>query len=182
MRKLMLLLIPLSILLLALCLCSAAPAEERSDEEIMHEAMLLQVSDLPAPEPEPEPEPAPEIEDDPEPVQEEVAPEPIEQPSIEEVTETPQQSSYSGSSFKRDGVWYYGGFKYTWYSSNVLHHYRTSEWTPDSQDVYRDSDGYAVVASEDYPFGSVISDTPFGAAKVYDCGCPSGVIDVYVNF
>lgn len=159
MKKFVSLLIPLSILLLVVCLCSASPAEEQADEEIMHEAMLLQVSDFPAPEPEP-----------------------IEQPSIEEITETPQQASYSGSSFKRDGVWYYGGFKYTWYSSNVLHHYRTSEWTPDSQGVYRDSDGYAVVASEDFPFGSVISDTPFGAAKVYDCGCPSGVIDVYVNF
>lgn len=179
MKKFVFPLMPLSILLLVVCLCNAAPAEERSDEEIMREAMLLQVSDFPAPEPEPEPEP--EIEDDPEPVHEEVAPEPIDSPFIEERAE-PQQVSYSGSSFKHDGVWYYGDFKYTWYSSNVLHHYRTSEWTPDSQGVYRDSDGYAVVASEDYPFGSVISDTPFGAAKVYDCGCPSGVIDVYVNF
>lgn len=180
MKKLLLPLVLL--LLLAVCLYGTAPAEEKSDDEIMHEATALQVSDFPAPEPEPEPEPAPEIEEDSEPVEEEIEPAPVEQPSIEEVYETPQRPSYSGSSFKRDGVWYYGGFKYTWYSSNVLRHYRTSEWMPDDQGVYRDSDGYAVVASEDYPFGSVISDTPFGAAKVYDCGCPSGVIDVYVNF
>lgn len=178
MKKLLLPLVLLLLLLLAVCLYGTAPAEEKSDDEIMREAMVSQVSDFPAP----EPEPVPEIEEDPEPVEEEIEPALVEQPSIEEITETPQQASYSGSSFKRDGVWYYGGFKYTWYSSNVLHHYRTSEWTPDDQGIYRDADGYAVVASEDFPFGSVISDTPFGAAKVYDCGCPSGVIDVYVNF
>lgn len=181
MRKLLAVLI-LPVLVFAACSAAPASTPEKSDDEIMREAMLLQVSDFPAPEPEPEQEPVPEIECDPEPAEQEVSPEPIEQPVIEETADTQQCPSYSGSSFKRDGVWYYGGFKYTWYSSNVLRHYRTGEWAPDDQGIYRDADGYAVVASEDFPFGSVISDTPFGAAKVYDCGCPSGVIDVYVNF
>lgn len=88
----------------------------------------------------------------------------------------------TANSFKSDGVWNDGAYRYTWYSSNVLHHYRTSEWTPDANGVYRDSDGYAVVASSDHSQGTVISNTPFGAAKVYDTGCASGTLDVYTNF
>lgn len=90
--------------------------------------------------------------------------------------------SSTGSNFKADGVWSDENYRYTWYSSNVLHHYRTSEWTPDANGVYRDSDGYAVVASSDHSQGTVISNTPFGAAKVYDSGCASGTLDVYTNF
>lgn len=127
---------------------------------------------------------------------EEVAEEPIEEPApevVEQPEAAPMQSStksqatstpstYVGSNFKRDGVWSDGNYRYTWYSSRVAHHYRTDEWTPDESGVYRDSEGYAVVASSDLPQGSVVEDTPFGAAKVYDCGCPSGTLDVYVNY
>lgn len=91
-------------------------------------------------------------------------------------------SSTSSSSFKSAGVLYDGTYKYTWYSSNSLYHYRTPEWTAGSDGIYRDSDGYVVVASSDYAQGTVISNTPFGACKVYDSGCASGTIDVYTNF
>ena len=87
-----------------------------------------------------------------------------------------------GSNFKRDGVWYDDRYRYTYYSSRVLRHYRTSEWTPDGNGVYRDKDGYAVVASNDHAQGTVVTGTPFGDAKVYDSGCASGTLDVYVNF
>ena len=91
-------------------------------------------------------------------------------------------SAYQGSSFRSDGVWSDGTYRYTWYSSNVLYHYRTGEWTAGSDGIYRDADGYVVVASSDLPQGSVVEDTPFGAAKVYDSGCASGTLDVYTNF
>lgn len=96
----------------------------------------------------------------------------------------PQQqaaSDYSGGSFAAQGVIYWNGIRYTYYSSRVLYHYRTPEWTAGADGIYRDSNGYVVVASNDYGQGSVVQ-TPFGSGKVYDCGCPSGTIDVYVNF
>ena len=94
-----------------------------------------------------------------------------------------QQQSYSGnsSSFKSQGVIYQNGIRYTYYSSNVLYHYRTPEWNAGSDGIYRDSAGYIVVASSDHSQGSIVS-TPFGAGKVYDSGCASGTIDIYTNF
>lgn len=94
-----------------------------------------------------------------------------------------QQQSYSGNSnsFKSQGVIYQNGTRYTYYSSNVLYHYRTPEWTAGSDGIYRDSSGYIVVASNDHAQGAVVS-TPFGAGKVYDSGCASGTIDIYTNF
>lgn len=90
-------------------------------------------------------------------------------------------SSGSGN-FQADGVWYDENYRYTWYSSNAAYHYRTPEWSAGSDGVYRDSEGYVVVASSDYAQGTVIEDTPFGAAKVYDTGCASGTLDVYTNY
>ena len=90
-------------------------------------------------------------------------------------------SSGTGN-FQSDGVWYDNNYRYTWYSSNAAYHYRTPEWSAGSDGVYRDSEGYVVVASSDYAQGTVIEDTPFGAAKVYDTGCASGTLDVYTNY
>lgn len=97
-----------------------------------------------------------------------------------------------GSFFKKMGVINENGWRYTWYSSNVLHHYRTSEWTPDENGVYRDSAGNVVVAcvAEVDQDGEIVRyvnqgeavPTPFGTGKVYDSGCAAGTIDVYVNF
>lgn len=94
-----------------------------------------------------------------------------------------QQQSYSGNSgsFKSQGVIYQNGIRYTYYSSNVLYHYRTPEWNAGSDGIYRDSAGYIIVASSDHSQGSIVS-TPFGAGKVYDSGCASGTIDIYTNF
>lgn len=94
-----------------------------------------------------------------------------------------EQQSYgsNSSSFKSQGVVYQNGTRYTYYSSNVLYHYRTSEWTAGNDGIYRDSSGYIIVASNDYAQGTVVS-TPFGTGKVYDSGCASGTIDIYTNF
>lgn len=88
------------------------------------------------------------------------------------------ESSGSGLT-KSSGVNYFNGIRETYYSSRVLHHYRTSEWTPDSQGFYRTSEGYYVVASNLYPEGTIIT-TSKGTSQVLDCGCDG--IDFYVNW
>lgn len=77
------------------------------------------------------------------------------------------------------GVNYHDGRTETYYSSNVLYHYRTSEWTLDSEGFYRDSDGYYVVAASDMEQGETFTGSK-GECKVYDCGCSDGVTDYYV--
>lgn len=90
-----------------------------------------------------------------------------------------QSYSSSGSGLtKSSGVNYHNGTRETYYSSNVLYHYRTSEWHADGEGFYRTSDGYYVVASSDHPQGTVIQ-TSKGAAMVLDSGCASGTVDFY---
>lgn len=79
------------------------------------------------------------------------------------------------------GVNEHDGRTETWYSSNVLYHYRTSEWTLDAEGFYRDSEGYYVVAASDMEQGTVFEGSK-GECKVYDCGCADGVTDYYVNW
>lgn len=79
------------------------------------------------------------------------------------------------------GVNEHDGRTETWYSSNVLYHYRTSEWTLDSEGFYRDADGYYVVAASDMEQGATFTGSK-GECKVYDCGCADGVTDYYVNW
>ena len=90
--------------------------------------------------------------------------------------------SYSGDGFQQEGVRAgVDSSTETWYSSNQAYHYRTGEWTPDDEGYYRDSDGYYVVASNDYAEGTVVN-TSKGEAKVYDDGTYSGNIDFYTNY
>lgn len=92
-----------------------------------------------------------------------------------------QQVSYSqpnGILTKSGGVNYYNGSKETWYSSRQLYHRNTSQWTLGSDGVYRDSDGYVVVARSDMAQGSTI-DTSLGKGRVHDSGCAAGVTDIY---
>ena len=79
------------------------------------------------------------------------------------------------------GVVYSNGWRFTWYSESVLpgpgldipgrHH---------DSGMVCDGDGYICVASSDLPRGTVVP-TPLGrAGKVYDSGCASGTIDLYL--
>ena len=79
------------------------------------------------------------------------------------------------------GVVEYDGHVETAYSSNVLYHENTPEWTPDEQGFYKTDDGYYVVASSDYEQGTVI-ETSQGKAIVLDDGCSNGVVDFYTNW
>ena len=92
-----------------------------------------------------------------------------------------EPTSYGGDGFAQEGVRYHDGRTETYYSSNVLYHYRTGEWTVDDEGYYRDSDGYYVVAASDIAEGETL-ETSKGTAKVYDSGCDDGVTDFYTAF
>jgi hypothetical protein len=79
-------------------------------------------------------------------------------------------------------VIYYNGYIFKYYSEKVLpgEGLKIPGRHSDGNFV-RDENGYICVASSDLPKGTVV-DTPFGKGKVYDTGCPSGVIDVYVSW
>lgn len=87
----------------------------------------------------------------------------------------------SGSDFMTLGIIKYNGRTESWYSSNVLWHYRTPEWWTDDEGFYHDADGYYVVAASDYAEGSII-ETSRGLAIVLDGGCDAGVTDFYTCF
>lgn len=138
-----------------------------------------------APEPEYTPEPEPVVET-PQPQPE---PEPVVEPVVESTPEpapTIQVYGTNPGNFKSMGVVYSGGHRYTWYSERVLPGggltaLNNNGRHTDSNGFVCDGDGYIALASNDYSMGTVI-DTPFGLGKVYDCGCASGTIDVYVNW
>ena len=98
------------------------------------------------------------------------------------------QPSYYGVSGDPDGLNSFvgiidgvNGTRETAYSSQVLYHYRTSEWTPDEYGFYRTDEGYYVVASSDYEQGTII-ETTRGEAMVLDSGCDSGIVDFYTDW
>lgn len=94
---------------------------------------------------------------------------------------TPAKNDSNGD-FKSQGIINQNGYRYSYYSSNVLRHYRTDEWTAGDDGIYRDSDGYVVAASDAHPQGSTV-DTPFGKGKVYDTGVGrNDTIDIYTNY
>lgn len=91
---------------------------------------------------------------------------------------------YSPYDLQSMGVINWGGYRYTYYSENVLPGYglQIEGRHTDEYGFVCDGDGYICVASSSLPWGTVV-DTPFGrAGKVYDSGCAWDVIDIYVNW
>ncbi len=91
---------------------------------------------------------------------------------------------YSASEFQFQGVIWYNGLKWTYYSDSVLpgeglsipgRHYDSAGYICDNND-------YIVLASCDYTKGTVLN-TPLGKqGKIYDYCPTSGIIDVYVGW
>ena len=98
-------------------------------------------------------------------------------------------SSYSGgnysgnyNNFRSAGVLYDSGYRYTYYSSNVLYHYNTANWDLGDDGIYREK-GRVVVASDAYPNGTVLNTEMFGECIVRDCGVGrSDTLDVYTAY
>lgn len=79
------------------------------------------------------------------------------------------------------GVNYHDGRTETYYSSQVLYHYRTPEWTLDEEGFYRTEEGYYVVAASDMEQGTIFEGSK-GMCIVLDTGCVPGVTDYYTNW
>lgn len=79
------------------------------------------------------------------------------------------------------GVNEYDGRTETYYSSNVLYHYRTSEWWLDEEGFYRTDEGFYVVAASDMEQGTTFEGSK-GTCIVLDTGCDEGITDYYVNW
>lgn len=91
---------------------------------------------------------------------------------------------YSPAQFMNLGVIYWGDFRWTWYSENVLPGGGLNIPGRRVNDLgyVCDENGYICLASNDYGYGTIF-DTPFGGqGKVYDSGCDSGTLDVYVSW
>ena len=92
--------------------------------------------------------------------------------------------SYGGNGgglTKQSGVNYHNGRRETYYSSNILYHHRTPEWTVDSEGFYRDSNGNYIVAASDMPQGTIFQGSK-GNCVVADSGCASGTTDYYTQW
>lgn len=93
-----------------------------------------------------------------------------------------ESGNVSLSTFKMMGVVYQNGYRYTYYEESVLpgpglvipgrHH---------EDGFIMDGDGYICVASNDLAYGTVVP-VPFDGrmGKVYDSGCASGTLDIYI--
>lgn len=113
-----------------------------------------------------------------------------EEPEAEEPAEEEQQSEvesgeyYSSSDLQFMGEIYSEGHRWTWYSQNVLPGggLNIPGRHVDENGYVCDGNGRICLASGDYGYGTVVP-TPFGKEGcVYDSGCDSGTLDVYVDF
>ena len=126
-------------------------------------------------------------EDEPEPAEAEIGPQEASEASesasaqLEPAEPAEPEPSVDPSEYRDAGVTVQGGTRYTWDSSHEPGGEVDAECEADADGVFRDSDGYIVVASGDMEMGDVV-ETPLGDGKVYD-RCPtSGVIDVYTDW
>ena len=123
-----------------------------------------------------------------EPVQEESADIDVQEESIDSIQEEPVDVVTQGQEYsdgtgltQESGVNYYDGRTETYYSSNVLYHQDTDQWTVDDEGFYRTDEGYYVVAASDMPQGTTFEGSK-GTCIVLDSGCEEGVTDYYTNF
>ena len=81
------------------------------------------------------------------------------------------------------GVLYANGYRYTYYSESVLPGPGLAIPSRHNEDGFVvDAYGNICVASSDYPVGTIVP-VPFAGRNgcVYDCGCASGTIDIYIE-
>lgn len=103
------------------------------------------------------------------------------EPTYYEPTYYAPSYEVSGGLTPQSGVNYHDGRTEMYYSSSVLYHYRTGEWTVDSEGFYRTDGGQYVVAASDMPIGTTFQGSK-GECVVMDSGCDAGVTDYYVQW
>ena len=86
----------------------------------------------------------------------------------------------TGGLTPQSGVNYYGDQRETYYSSNVLYHYQTSQWTVDDEGFYREGDYYVVAANDGQHSNGDTYEGSKGTCIVRDSGCDYGTTDYYV--
>ena len=91
----------------------------------------------------------------------------------------------NGGLTKRRGAINFNGHRETYYSEKVLpgNGLKIPGRHAADDGTIRDQDGYIVVAADPgfLAKGTVLI-TSLGPAKVYDCGCAYGTVDIYVNW
>lgn len=91
---------------------------------------------------------------------------------------------YSADELRFLGVIYAGDFRWTWYSQNVLPGggLQIPGRHVDENGYICDENDRICLASSDLEWGTIVT-TPFGKEGcIYDSGCASGTLDVYVDF
>lgn len=112
--------------------------------------------------------------------------EPMRQPITlqeEEIIEE-AETYYSAGYFMSAGVIYWDGWRWTWYSQQVLPGggLNIPGRHVDENGYVCDENEYICLASSSLGWGTIVN-TPFGKqGRVYDSGCDSDVLDVYVNW
>lgn len=110
--------------------------------------------------------------------------------TLTEETETkPQEQTLTRiiplDDFQHAGVLNWNGWNWTYYTMSMFPGSTSTpcpgRWVNDDGFVC-DPEGYIILASADLSPYTIV-ETPFGyMGKVYDTGCPSGVLDVYTNW
>ena len=102
-----------------------------------------------------------------------------------ESIDTTSEKIYTKEEFIHYGIINWNGWNWTYYLMSMFPGSTSTpcpgRWVNDDGFVC-DPDGYIILASVDLPPYTVV-ETPFGyIGKVYDTGCPSGILDVYTNW
>lgn len=108
----------------------------------------------------------------------------IEETTLQTTKSETSEALYSASKFRNTGVIHWNGWRWTWYSKRVLPGggLNIPGRHIDSNGYICDENENICLSSSSLSKGTVIA-TPFGKnGKVYDTGCASDTIDVYVNW
>ena len=125
-----------------------------------------------------------EEEEDEEEVEDDWDEEEVERPDSDWDTSHQYDEWYSADELRFLGVIYAGDFRWTWYSQNVLPGggLQIPGRHVDENGFICDENDRICLASSDLEWGTIVT-TPFGKEGcIYDCGCASGTLDVYVDF
>ncbi|MCQ2508419.1 MAG: hypothetical protein MJ097_06495 [Dorea sp.] len=154
-----------------------AAAQQAAAQQQAHNAAPSRPSNNTTQKPVRQPDPVQDPEPEPEP----------EQPSYQAPSNGIPDYGYpyeqGGALTPNKGVVYFDGHKETYYSQRVLPGgaLQIPGRHVAADGTIRDGEGLIVVASSDLPFGTLVN-TSLGPAKVYDCGCASGTIDIYTDW